>query len=160
MNCGAEGLALGKVADARVTVVGGQTIAQAITTPDGLLDWRRGDWGRLHYEPLDVPGPVTEKLHAYLDHYNLEFGVFDFALTGSGDDPEHWWWMECNANGQWGWLPDSELIADAFARTRPLPSSARQRRVERSCCPCRGGCMAAPGSCSPPMGTAAPRGRC
>lgn len=108
---------LGKVADARVTVVGGRTFAQAITSPEGALDWRRGDWRRLRYEPVAVPGPIAEKLHAYLNHYDLVFGAFDFALTGPEGDPAQWWWMECNANGQWGWLPDSGHIADAFART-------------------------------------------
>ncbi|MEV4010999.1 hypothetical protein AB0J35_10905 [Nonomuraea angiospora] len=30
----------------------------------------------------------------------------------------HWWtFIECNPNGQWGWLPDSDAIAAAFADT-------------------------------------------
>ena len=43
------------------------------------------------------------------------FGCFDFALTGGGDDPGHWTAIECNPNGQWGWLPDAEQITEAFA---------------------------------------------
>jgi len=34
---------------------------------------------------------------------------------GSGTDSDDWVWMECNPNGQWGRLPDSAAIADAFA---------------------------------------------
>lgn len=41
--------------------------------------------------------------------------VFAFALTGDGDAPEHWTAIECNPNGQWGWLPDAQAITNAFA---------------------------------------------
>ncbi|MGW4021520.1 hypothetical protein [Streptomyces sp. NPDC005009] len=54
-------------------------------------------------------------LHSYLASFGLVFGCFDFALTGDGDDPEHWTAIECNPNGQWGWLPDAEDITEAFA---------------------------------------------
>jgi glutathione synthase/RimK-type ligase-like ATP-grasp enzyme len=36
-----------KVADARITVVGERVFASEITTPDGVLDWRSGDWNAL-----------------------------------------------------------------------------------------------------------------
>lgn len=100
-----------KVADARVTVVGRQVFASLITTPGRLLDWRAGDWTQLSYEPAKVPAPVIERMHAYLDRFGLVFGCFDFAVTAD----ERWHWIECNPNGQWGFLPDSGGIAAAFA---------------------------------------------
>ncbi|MFJ9346862.1 ATP-grasp ribosomal peptide maturase [Streptomyces sp. NPDC101237] len=104
-----------KTGDARVTVVGRRVFAQRITAPDGALDWRRGDWSRLVHTPLAVPESVRTALHGYLASFGLVFGCFDFALTGDGTAPEDWWAIECNPNGQWGWLPDAQAIADAFA---------------------------------------------
>lgn len=107
-----------KTADARVTVVGRSVFASRITTPDGALDWRCGDWDALAYEPIAVPDTVEKALHSYLDGFGLAFGCFDFALgPGNPRDParEAWTFIECNPNGQWGWLPDSDAIARAFA---------------------------------------------
>lgn len=104
-----------KTGDVRVTVVGRRVFAQQIAAPDGALDWRRGDWGALLHAPITVPLPVVAALHSYLASFGLVFGCFDFALTGDGDDPEHWTAIECNPNGQWGWLPDAEDITEAFA---------------------------------------------
>ncbi|MFC9853856.1 ATP-grasp ribosomal peptide maturase [Streptomyces prasinus] len=104
-----------KTGDVRVTVVGRRVFAQRVAAPDGALDWRRGDWDALLHAPITVPPPVQAALHAYLASFGLVFGCFDFALTGDGDDPEHWTAIECNPNGQWGWLPDAEDITEAFA---------------------------------------------
>ncbi|MFF7769607.1 ATP-grasp ribosomal peptide maturase [Streptomyces massasporeus] len=104
-----------KCSDVRVTVVGTQVFAQRIVTPDGALDWRRGDWDELSHAPAAVPATVEAALQSYLESFDLAFGCFDFALTGDGDEPEDWWAIECNPNGQWGWLPDAADIAEAFA---------------------------------------------
>ncbi|MGW5679867.1 ATP-grasp ribosomal peptide maturase [Streptomyces sp. NPDC003860] len=107
-----------KTADARITVVGREVFAQRICAPDGALDWRRGDWDALDHQPLAVPATVAEALAAYLAAFGLAFGCFDFALRGDlpRNAPERFTFIECNANGQWGWLPDSTDIAVAFAR--------------------------------------------
>ncbi|MFC6558275.1 ATP-grasp ribosomal peptide maturase [Nonomuraea cavernae] len=106
-----------KTADARVTVVGRSVFASRITTPDGALDWRRGNWDELIHEPIAVPDAVARALHAYLDGFGLAFGCFDFALEPDPNDHTAgaWTFIECNPNGQWGWLPDSDAIAHAFA---------------------------------------------
>ncbi|MFK0104841.1 ATP-grasp ribosomal peptide maturase [Streptomyces sp. NPDC091217] len=104
-----------KSGDVRVTVVGRRVFAQRIATPNGALDWRRGDWGRLVHTPVVVPEAVRAALYGYLASFGLVFGCFDFALTGEGTDPEDWWAIECNPNGQWGWLPDAPAIGAAFA---------------------------------------------
>lgn len=104
-----------KTGDVRVTVVGRRVFAQQIAAPDGALDWRRGDWGALLHAPISVPPPIEAALHTYLSSFGLVFGCFDFALTDDGGDPGHWTAIECNPNGQWGWLPDAEDITEAFA---------------------------------------------
>ncbi|WP_435211456.1 ATP-grasp ribosomal peptide maturase [Streptomyces sp. bgisy034] len=104
-----------KTGDVRVTVVGRRVFAQQIASPDGALDWRRGDWDQLLHAPIDVPPPVKATLHSYLASFGLVFGCFDFALTGDAEDPGHWTAIECNPNGQWGWLPDAAGITEAFA---------------------------------------------
>lgn len=104
-----------KTGDVRVTVVGKKVFAQQIAAPDGALDWRRGDWDQLMHAPIAVPAPIEAALHSYLASFGLVFGCFDFALSGDGDDPGHWTAIECNPNGQWGWLPDAPAITTAFA---------------------------------------------
>lgn len=104
-----------KTGDVRVTVVGEKVFAQQVAAPDGALDWRRGNWDDLIHAPITVPAPIEAALHRYLAAFGLLFGCFDFALTGDGDAPEHWTAIECNSNGQWGWLPDAPAITEAFA---------------------------------------------
>ncbi|MEU1452022.1 ATP-grasp ribosomal peptide maturase [Streptomyces avermitilis] len=104
-----------KTADVRVTVVGSRVFAQQIAAPDGALDWRRGNWDDLIHAPITVPASIEVALHDYLASFGLAFGCFDFALSGDGDVPEHWTAIECNPNGQWGWLPDAPAITEAFA---------------------------------------------
>lgn len=104
-----------KTGDVRVTVVGQRVFAQQVAAPDGALDWRRGDWDELIHAPIAVPPPIEAALRSYLASFGLAFGCFDFALTGDGDVPAHWTVIECNPNGQWGWLPDAPAITEAFA---------------------------------------------
>ncbi|MCX4804744.1 hypothetical protein OG594_24550 [Streptomyces sp. NBC_01214] len=92
-----------------------QVFASRVQTPDGALDWRRGDWNKLIHTPIAVPDPIAAAAHDYLASFGLVFGCFDFALTGDGDNAEHWTAIECNPNGQWGWLPDAPAITEAFA---------------------------------------------
>jgi glutathione synthase/RimK-type ligase-like ATP-grasp enzyme len=102
---------LTKSADVRVTVVGDRVFASRIQTADGLLDWRAGDWDALAYERCEVPPSIAGALRAYLDAFDLAFGCFDLIIDPDGT----WWWIECNPNGQWGFLPDAEAISAAFA---------------------------------------------
>ncbi|MFJ5645806.1 ATP-grasp ribosomal peptide maturase [Streptomyces sp. NPDC093223] len=104
-----------KTGDVRVTVVGRRVFAQQVAAPDGALDWRRGDWDALLHAPIGVPAAIKAALHSYLTAFGLVFGCFDFALTGDGNAAEDWVFIECNPNGQWGWLPDAGDITEAFA---------------------------------------------
>ncbi|MET8682460.1 ATP-grasp ribosomal peptide maturase [Streptomyces sp. NPDC004647] len=120
-----------KTGDVRVTVVDRRVFAQQIAAPDGALDWRRGDWNDLIHAPITVPAPVEAALHSYLASFGLVFGCFDFALTGAGDAPEHWTAIECNPNGQWGWLPDAPAITEAFADTLSRKEAAAHDDARR-----------------------------
>ncbi|MFI8370948.1 hypothetical protein [Streptomyces sp. NPDC085466] len=104
-----------KTGDVRLTVVGEQVFASRIEAPGGVLDWRRGDWNDLVHTPVEVPGLVKALLHSYLSGLDLVFGCFDFALTGPAAEAASWVFIECNPNGQWGWLPDAPAITTAFA---------------------------------------------
>ncbi|MGA5132400.1 ATP-grasp ribosomal peptide maturase [Streptomyces olivoreticuli] len=121
-----------KIGDVRVTVVGSRVFASRIEAPDGALDWRRGDWGDLVHTPIDVPGPIQGALHGYLASFGLVFGCFDFALIGDGGAPEHWTAIECNPNGQWGWLPDALAITEAFADILSRKETAGHDDARRS----------------------------
>ncbi len=112
-----------KTSDVRATVVEDTVFASAITTRSGELDWRQARWDDLHCQPVTVPLPVTQKLRAYLDAYDLVFGCFDFCVIGTGELPDDWWHLECNPNGQWGFLDNFADIADAFARALTTPES-------------------------------------
>ncbi|WP_446039314.1 ATP-grasp ribosomal peptide maturase [Streptomyces sp. SID1121] len=105
-----------KVGDARVTVIGDQVFPVRIDCD--LLDWRT-DYDRLTYSVPDLPPGTGPALAAYLTHFGLVFGAFDFAIDREG----RWWFLECNPSGQWAWLePETGLpmlaaMADLLERT-------------------------------------------
>lgn len=104
-----------KVADVRVTVIGNQIFCVRIDSD--LLDWRT-DYDRLTYRVVEPPPGITEALRAYLAHFRLVFGAFDFAIDRDGT----WWFLECNPSGQWAWmepetgLPMVAAMADLLER--------------------------------------------
>ncbi|MDF3292205.1 ATP-grasp ribosomal peptide maturase [Streptomyces silvisoli] len=92
-----------KVADARVTVIGRHVFCVRIDSD--LLDWRT-DYRRLTYSVIQPPPGIREALFAYLRHFRLVFGAFDFSIDRQG----RWWFLECNPSGQWAWLePETGL---------------------------------------------------
>lgn len=103
--------------DARVTVVGKRIFGVAIhaSSSDAYLDWRI-DYSSLRYQPVEPPARVSNGIFAYMKHFSLLYGAFDFAVT---DD--QWYFLECNANGQFGWiesesgLPITAAVADLLA---------------------------------------------
>lgn len=108
-----------KAYEVRVTAVGERMFAVAIeaTTPAGREDWHN-DLESCRYHVVDVPARVREPVAAYLDQLGLSYAAFDFAV----DHDEHWWFLEANPGGQYGWLqaatglPISTAVADLLAR--------------------------------------------
>ncbi|MFR9726040.1 ATP-grasp ribosomal peptide maturase [Streptomyces sp. MS19] len=104
-----------KVADVRLTVMGERIFAVRIDS--GLLDWRT-DYSKLTYSVVEVPEGVEKPIRAYLEHFGLVFGAFDFAVDAVG----RWWFLECNSSGQWAWLepetglPMTAAMADLLER--------------------------------------------
>jgi glutathione synthase/RimK-type ligase-like ATP-grasp enzyme len=87
-----------KSADLRVTLVGRQVFC--VRLDSDLLDWR-ADYDRITYTVIDPPAGLAESCLAFLNALGLQFGAFDFALTEDGPV-----FLECNPNGQWGWIED------------------------------------------------------
>lgn len=104
--------------DLRVTVVGDKVFAVRIDSP--LLDWR-ADYDQANYRVTPVPSNLSEKMRAYLNRFGLLSGCFDFAVGLNGREN----FLECNPNGQWGWLqeatglPIAAAFADLLERGRP-----------------------------------------
>jgi len=95
-----------KAFDVRVTAVGHRLFGARIDSPD--LDWRRRQ-NLMRWGPVDVPEAVRVSVLAYLTHFRLVYGAFDFAVTRG----RAWHFLECNPNGQWAWQPPG--ITDAVA---------------------------------------------
>ncbi|MDT0378404.1 ATP-grasp ribosomal peptide maturase [Streptomyces sp. DSM 42041] len=110
-----------KAYEVRLTVVGRRCMATEIHAGSDAAyeDWRT-DYDALTYKPCDVPARVRAGVLAWLDHFGLSYGAFDFAVTDSG----RWTFLECNPSGQWGWiearagLPITAAITDFLTRSK------------------------------------------
>ena len=96
-----------KTADLRVTVVGEEIFCVRIDSD--LLDWR-ADYDRISYAVIEPPSGLPEKCLSFVMELGLRFGAFDFALTDDGPV-----FLECNPNGQWGWIEDHTGLPIAAA---------------------------------------------
>lgn len=105
-----------KAFEVRLTVVGNEFFTAKIDTSSAAstqVDWRR-DYGSHVYEVIDTPAEIRSAVTAYLTGAGLAYGAFDFVVT-----PDHEWVaLECNPEGQWGWIEENTglPIADAIAR--------------------------------------------
>jgi hypothetical protein len=93
-----------KAREWRVTVVGENIFAAAIYTSENAKD----DWRKLqatdavHFVREDMPEGIDEKCIQFLGKMGLKFGAFDFIEKPDGEMI----FLECNPNGQYGWLED------------------------------------------------------
>lgn len=105
--------------DIRLTAVGGQLFPCRITSK--LLDWREDEDAR--YEPVGAPVEIVESVYKFMRRYGLYYGAFDFAVPEQGP----WYFLECNPNGQFGWvernggLAISHALADLLAEEPNRP---------------------------------------
>jgi len=99
----------------RITVVGEEFFDAAIYTDDTAKD----DWRRLQvtdavqFKAEQFPDKEKEKCLAYLAKLSIRYGAFDFIEGSDGSMT----FLECNPNGQYGWLEDrlGLPISDAIA---------------------------------------------
>lgn len=103
----------------RITVVGDRSFDAVIYTDQTAKD----DWARkqhtasVRFERGDFPMTEKQKCFAFLHALGLKFGAFDFVEDANGRIT----FLECNPNGQYGWLEDelglpiSAAIADELA---------------------------------------------
>lgn len=102
--------------EVRLTVVGNEFLAAKISSVSATstqVDWRR-DYDSHTYEIIDTPEEIRSAVMVYMNGAGLAFGAFDFVVTPD----DEWIALECNPEGQWGWIEeDTGLpIADAIAR--------------------------------------------
>ncbi|MGD8326483.1 MAG: hypothetical protein PVF65_06175 [Sphingomonadales bacterium] len=76
------------------------------------IDWRRGN-ATLEFTPFDLDDRVKAQLIAFNQKAGLFSGSFDLIVDLDG---KHWF-LECNQDGQWGWLDKivDGAISKAFA---------------------------------------------
>jgi ATP-grasp ribosomal peptide maturase len=124
---------IAKSVDARSIVIGGKVFSFAIhaATADSYVDFRR-DYGALTYEAISTPPDVEHAILAFNRTLGLAYGAFDFVIDLDG----RWWFLECNAGGQYGWLEShtgialTDALADLLARGLSGPELPHQGTVE------------------------------
>ncbi|MFJ2774604.1 hypothetical protein [Streptomyces sp. NPDC087300] len=105
--------------DVRLTAVEDRLFAASVRPPGGSVDWRVEQQDAA-YAAVDVPCGIARSVANYMAFQRLSYGAFDFAVDREG----RWWFLECNPNGQFGFveartgLPISEEIA-ALLREGP-----------------------------------------
>lgn len=105
-----------KAREWRVTVVGDEIFPAAIyTTGAAKLDWRTHQLtSEVEFKNETLPENVRDMCTAFLGRFGLQFGAFDLIENHDGEVT----FLECNPNGQYGWLeselgfPISRAIAD------------------------------------------------
>ncbi|MFF7142211.1 hypothetical protein ACFZB5_13315 [Streptomyces nodosus] len=115
--------------DVRVTAVGDLLFAASVHVPEGVTDWRSMQ-EKADYRRIDVPPETAQGMWTYLRLQGLTYGAFDFAVDRDG----LWWFLECNPNGQWGFveLKTGLPIARALASALSAPAAMAQTALTPS----------------------------
>jgi glutathione synthase/RimK-type ligase-like ATP-grasp enzyme len=102
----------------RVTVVNNEVFAMKTIPlkPEFLYDSRVIMLSDEYSENLtsEIPDNIKSMCLEYLKHFNLRYGAFDLIETEAGD----FVFLECNPNGQWGFVEvlTGQDLSGAFAR--------------------------------------------
>jgi glutathione synthase/RimK-type ligase-like ATP-grasp enzyme len=102
-----------KVADYRVTLVGGRLFAAKTTVPPGAhIDVRASRPNDCLIEPVRLDSRVEEACVRFARDSGLRYAAFDLAEDQGGA----MWFLESNPNGQWGWIEAAtgQPITDAL----------------------------------------------
>lgn len=107
------------VADIRVTVVGDEIFATAVTpAPGGYAVDYRMDLGGAQFTPTSLAAETEHKLRALMDRLGLVYGAIDLRRTAAGDEI----FLEINPAGEWQFVeersgqPITEAVAALLAR--------------------------------------------
>lgn len=89
----------------RVTVVGDKVFPTSIYTDTSAKDdWRKHQLTKaVMFKSEQLPEDIEEKCISFLGRMGLKFGAFDFIEKPNGEVI----FLECNPNGQYGWLEES-----------------------------------------------------
>lgn len=107
--------------DIRVTVVGSQVFAAAISTtgendiPSHVRDWRaHASLANRTITAHDLPRDIADRCIAHVRELGLRYGAIDLVLDPKGT----YWFLENNPNGQWAFVelatgqPIGKAVAD------------------------------------------------
>lgn len=110
-----------KAFDVRVTVIGKEAFPVAILTDESESVDTRVHWLKSEHRVIEFPPVVRDLIFAFQNYYQLNFGAFDFAVDREG----RWWFLECNAYGQFLWkdlktdLNLARVMAEHLALMKP-----------------------------------------
>jgi hypothetical protein len=95
---------LNKYKEWRVTVVGQDVFPAAIYTDDSAKDdWRKHqNTPAVEFKSEEFDDQISDQCVRYLSRMGLGYGAFDFIETEQGETV----FLECNPNGQFGWLEE------------------------------------------------------
>ncbi|MFO0703236.1 MAG: hypothetical protein U0525_00760 [Patescibacteria group bacterium] len=94
-----------KKSELRVTVIGKKIFAVEIDSQlseKSMIDWRRANpiIRDLPHRKFELPEHIEQKIQKLMDHYKLNFGAIDMAITPQGE----YVFFEINPAGQFLWL--------------------------------------------------------
>lgn len=96
--------------EVRVTAINGQFFPARIDASNPV-DWRKPNTETL-FTKCVLPENIEQQCRTYMYKSSMDFGCFDFLVKDNV-----WYFLEMNANGQWGWLDNlfEGKISDAIA---------------------------------------------
>ncbi|MFH1661841.1 MAG: MvdC/MvdD family ATP grasp protein [Candidatus Falkowbacteria bacterium] len=106
-----------KCFELRIHIIGKKIFSVKIDSQNykgAEVDWRCGDFDKLHYENYELPNGIKEKILELMESLLLNFGIIDMIVTPDGDNV----FLEINPNGNWIWIeqkikiPISKTIAN------------------------------------------------
>jgi hypothetical protein len=103
--------------DLRVTMAGPAAFGTLIEPGAGVVDWRT-DGRNTRLSPCELDPDLVDRCRAFLDTLGLRFGAFDFVISDGRP-----YFLECNQNGEWGWLQQGTGAPIASAIVSELAAS-------------------------------------
>lgn len=94
--------------EVRITAVNGKLFPARIDS-NNHVDWRKPG-SENQFSIWHLPSSIEQKCKDYMAMCDMDFGCFDLLVKG-----DSWFFLEMNANGQWGWLDplfDKQISAE------------------------------------------------